>query len=70
MEKNNITKNDPTTKSALSLSGVNVVITNINELAIIQTIHNPLVLFVRFAFLNFMVNHSLCFIHANYPNIF
>lgn len=70
MEKKNIMKNDPTIKPALSLSGVNEVITNINELAIIQTIYNLLVLFVRFAFFNFMMNHSLCFIHANYPNIY
>lgn len=69
MEKNNITKNEPTTKSALSLSGVNEVITNINELAIIQTIYSLLVRFVRFAFFNFMMNHSLYFTHANYSNI-
>ncbi|WP_200835612.1 hypothetical protein [Pediococcus acidilactici] len=40
-------KNDPTVKPALSLSGVNEVITNINELAIIQTIYNLLVLFAN-----------------------
>lgn len=69
MEKNTITKNDPTTKPTLPLSGVNVVITNINELAIIQIIYSLLVRFVRFAFFNFMMNHSLYFIHANYFNI-
>lgn len=69
MEKKNIMKNDPTIKPALSLSGVNVVITNINELTIIQIIYSLLVCFVRFAFFNFMMNHSLYSIHANCPNI-
>ena len=61
-------KNNPTTKSALSLGGVDEVITDISELVTSQITYNFLVLFVRFAFFNFMMNHSLYFTHANYSN--